>query len=116
MIRILLNCFSGILLVSAIFTFWEHSENLTFAELKMARGGDPSYNTKNVFCDQEAGVYSGCASAGGSCAQCGKGPVTFNHLKVDLVDYTNPLNGGQQEGQEAQDCGTIFYGSCVNDA
>ena len=116
MIRILLTCFSGILLAAAIFTSWENSENLTPAELKLARGGDPSYNTKNVFCDEESGVYSGCAAAGGSCAQCGNHTSPFTPSKVIVVDYTRPVNGGQQEGQEAQDCGTIWMGSCVTDA
>jgi len=89
------------------------------AELTIARGGNPADGKGSADCEDITGVYVGCKRRQDTCVGCVTGQVVNGEpvlSTADTLDPTAPKGAtGFMEGQNSQDCGDIYMGTCVDD-
>ncbi len=78
------------------------------------RGGDKMQGKGSGYCDKLSGVYTGCTAKGAACTQCSPAGDQNNSSKADTLSPDGPKGAtGFMEGQNPQDCGVIYSGTCV---
>jgi hypothetical protein len=89
--------------------------SLSPREMIASRGGSAFDAKCNGRCDDLSGLYVGCTQVGDSCTQCAnaQGVTTYADY-IDMVGVCGGL-GGYQYGQQAQNCGDIWSGTCISD-